>query len=343
MKQFRVPIELQPNLLGQSVEMRFPTELKRVGDLSEAASDTVCFLENPKFLDAALEIPAGLLIVGTQFRGHDFPRANLLWTEHPYMTFVMLVRYWLKLEEQSIPAGISPNAIVHATAVLGADVRISDYVVIGENCRLGDRVVVDAHCVVMENSRIGDDSRLYPRVTLYPDTIVGARCILHSGVVIGADGFGFVPYQGRQEKIPQLGNVEIGDDVEIGANSAIDRSTFQTTRVGNGTKLDNLVQVGHNCVIGESSILCAQVGLAGGTTIGDRVYLGGQSGTAGHHVIGDDSLIGAQSGVLGDLEPGSRVLGSPASDAGLQKRIIIAGRMLPDLLPSLKKIIKKGE
>jgi UDP-3-O-[3-hydroxymyristoyl] glucosamine N-acyltransferase len=343
MKRFRVSLPVSKESLGMPLEVRFPAMLDSVGDLSEATPTMLCFLENPKYFHPEIDIHAGLLIVSNSFKGNDFPHANVIWSDHPYMLFVMLLRRWMQAEEAAVPSGIAPNASVHPSAKIGEHVRIGDFVVIGEDCVVGDHTVIESHCVLMDNSHVGQNCHLFPRVTIYPDTVCGNRVILHSGVVLGADGFGYVTYEGRQEKVPQLGNVVIDDDVEIGANTCVDRSTLQTTRVGRGTKLDNLVQVGHNCVLGQHSVLCSQVGLAGGTIVGNGVFIGGQTGTAGHQTIGDGTMVGAQSGVAGDIPPGSQILGTPAVDGSLQKRIYIALRKLPELLPAIRQIIQKGE
>ena len=168
---------------------------------------------------------------------------------------------------------------------------------------VGDRTVIGAGAYIGHESRVGSDCRFYANVSLRERTIVGDRVILHSGVVLGADGFGYEQVNGTHKKIPQVGNVEIGDDVEIGANSAIDRGRFGRTRIGKGTKIDNLVQIGHNCVIGEHCIICGLVGIAGSTIIGDHVTLAGQVGIAGHLTIGDKSIIMAQAGVTKDVPP----------------------------------------
>ncbi len=181
---------------------------------------------------------------------------------------------------------------------------------------------------------------LYPRVSIYEDSVIGKNCIIHSGVVIGADGFGFVQMNGIQQKIPQVGNVIIGDGVEIGANSCIDRATLGSTKIGNGTKIDDLVMIGHNCSIGEHSILCSQVGLAGSTRVGDYVYLAGQVGVAGHLTIGSRAMIGAQSGVVNNVPEDARYFGSPAIDAKLTMRIVATQKHLPDMYRAFMKAKK---
>ncbi|HNW25029.1 MAG TPA: UDP-3-O-(3-hydroxymyristoyl)glucosamine N-acyltransferase, partial [Candidatus Cloacimonas sp.] len=224
-----------------------------------------------------------------------------------------------------------PTAIVAEDVRFEGEVAIGANVVIGSGCTLGKGVIIAAGCSIGKNVTIGKGTKLFANVCIYDDCVIGRDCILHSGVVIGADGFGFMLIEGKQQKIPQVGNVVISDNVEIGANSCIDRATLGSTIIGRGTKIDNLVQVGHNCIIGEHSILCSQVGLAGSTVIGDYVYLAGQVGIADHLQIGNRAMVGAQSGVSGNIPEDGRYFGYPAMDANLTKRIMAIQKNLPDM------------
>jgi UDP-3-O-[3-hydroxymyristoyl] glucosamine N-acyltransferase len=203
---------------------------------------------------------------------------------------------------------------------------------------VGDRTVIGAGSYLGHESTVGDDCRLYPRVTFRERVRVGHRVVIHSGVVLGADGFGFEFTEDQHKKVPQLGNVEIGDDVEIGANTTIDRARFGTTRIGKGTKIDNLVQIGHNCVIGEHCIICGLVGMAGSTIIGNNVTVAGQVGLAGHLTIGDKSIIMAQAGVTKDVAPGSYMLGAPAVPHKEFKRSTAAFHQLPEFAAKLREL-----
>lgn len=345
MKRFHTafPLSLVARQLGLTPEVRFDTTLDNVAETTEANEHSLCFLEDPHYLESAREVHAGLLLVSHKFDDQDFPHANLLRCDTPYLIFVMMVRTWLQADAGQIVNQVAATAAVHPTAKLGENIRIGEYAVIGEGSEIGDNTVIEAHATIMENCRVGRACHIYPHVTLYPDTMLGDRVILHAGVVLGADGFGYVLYEGRQEKIPQVGRVVIDNDVEIGANTAIDRSTMTETRIGEGTKIDNLVQVGHNCHIGRHSILCAHVGLAGGTNLGDTVYIAGQVGTAGHLTIGDGAMIGAQSGVAGNVPAGARYLGTPALEDSIMKRIYISWRYLPDMIGKLRQLIKKHD
>lgn len=210
------------------------------------------------------------------------------------------------------PLGIHPTAVIGQGARLGLGASLGAYAVLGEDCLLGDGVIVHAGCVVGRGVRIGDQSILYPHVTIYDGCAIGARVILHSGVVVGSDGFGFVRDGAKQVKIPQVGTVVIEDDVEVGANTAIDRATLGETRIGAGTKIDNLVQIGHNVTIGPRTIIVGQVGVAGSAVIGADVVLAGQAGVADHVTVGDGAMVLAKALVTRDVPPGDVVSGQPA-------------------------------
>jgi UDP-3-O-[3-hydroxymyristoyl] glucosamine N-acyltransferase len=221
---------------------------------------------------------------------------------------------------------------------LGKDVGIGPNVVVGDRVTLGARVMVLPGAVIGPEVAIGDDCLIYPNVVIRDGTRIGNRVIVHAGAVIGEDGFGFVSGDGGYEKVPQLGRVIIEDNVEIGANSCIDRATTGATVIREGTRIDNLVQVAHNVCIGQHSILCAQVGIAGSTTVGDHVTLAGQVGVVGHIEIGDQAMVGAQGGVTKSIPAGSRVSGYPATPHHLAKRMYAAFRQLPDLLKEVRRL-----
>jgi len=262
--------------------------------------------------------------------------ATLISVENPGKAFEQFVARVVPPPVRFAP-GIHPSAVIAATAKLGRDVSIQPHVVIEDGASIGDRTVIGAGSYIGHESKIGNDCLLYPRASLRERTRVGDRVILHSGVVLGADGFGFEFAGGQHRKIPQLGNVEVGDDVEIGSNTAIDRARFGTTRIGKGTKIDNLVQIGHNCIIGEHCIICGLVGMAGSTIIGNYVTIAGQVGLAGHLTIGDKSIIMAQAGVTKDVPPGSFMLGAPAVPHTQFKRVHVATQHLPEKLRELEQ------
>jgi len=303
--------------------------------IREAAPGDVTFLASPKYQAAVKTTRASVLIVGrdldVSFGG------TLVRVENPAAAFAKLV-------EQVAPPpitykpGIDPSAVIAPSARLGPNVSIQPYAVIEERAVIGDRTVIGAGTCIGSECRVGIECLLYPQVSLRERTTLGDRVILHSGVVLGADGFGFENVQGEHKKIPQVGFVEIGDDVEIGANTAIDRGRFGRTRVGKGTKIDNLVQIGHNCVIGDHCIICGLVGIAGSTIIGNQVTIAGQVGIAGHLTIGDKSIIMAQAGVTKDVPAGSVMLGAPAVPHKEFKRVNAAVQRLPETLAKIHEL-----
>jgi UDP-3-O-[3-hydroxymyristoyl] glucosamine N-acyltransferase len=313
-----------------------------VSELQTANEKSICFFENEKYRSAFSESNAGLILIPSELSDvSPKPHQTFIRVPKPYLFFMTLVSFWLSTDNLSNPSIISPTAIIDPTAQISDRVSIAPYAVISENVRLSEGVSIGAHCVILPNVSIGKYTRIYPHTTIYEDVSIGEKCIIHAGAVIGADGFGFLMENGYQHKIPQVGNVVIGDDVEIGANTCIDRSTIGTTHVKTNTKIDNLVQIGHNCHIAEHSILCSQVGLAGNSHIGKRVYLGGQVGVSGHLTIADDTMVGAQSGVANTLETG-KYFGSPAISAFEQKKIYTALKDLPSVVKYIKKH-KKNE
>jgi UDP-3-O-[3-hydroxymyristoyl] glucosamine N-acyltransferase len=236
------------------------------------------------------------------------------------------------------PHGIDALAFVHPTAQIGAGASILPFAVVGEGSVIGARCRLHSGATVGRNCRLGDDVILYPHAVLYDNTILGDRVILHAHAVAGADGFGYRMQDGKHVKSPQFGWVELGDDVEVGAGTTIDRGTFQPTRIGAGTKLDNLVQIGHNCQIGRHNLFVSHVGMAGSCSTGDYVVLAGQAGVADHVHLGDRVQIGAQSGVASNAPAGVRMLGSPARPEGEEKRIFVTLERLPAVCRDVRRI-----
>ena len=242
------------------------------------------------------------------------------------------------------PPGVHPTAFVHSGATVDPSAHIGAFVSIGEGATIGARSVLHPHVVVYRGATIGEDTTLHAGVSVREGCRIGDRVIIHNNSVIGADGFGFArDASGRYVKIPQIGIVEIGNDVEIGALSAVDRASMGVTRIKRGTKLDNLVQVGHSVEIGEDGVVCAQVGIAGSTRIGDRVILAGQVGVADHVTLGDDVVASAQSGLHGEIASKSRVAGTPAQDARTWLRVSGGLKHLPDLIKRVRDLESKLE
>ena len=232
---------------------------------------------------------------------------------------------------------------MHPNVKIGANVAIGHFAVIEEDVVLGDNVSIHSGVHIAAGCVIGDQTAIFPNVVLYRDSIVGSRCILHSGTIIGAFGFGYDSSKGVHKLSSQIGNVVIGNDVEIGANSTIDRATYGSTIIGDGTKIDNFVMIAHNCKIGNHNLLCAHTGIAGSTTTGDYVVMAGRVGVKDHVHIGDRAVLGAMSGILGDVEPDSRIVGIPATPEKEQMRILIAIQRLPEMQKAFKQLLKEVE
>jgi UDP-3-O-[3-hydroxymyristoyl] glucosamine N-acyltransferase len=315
-----------------------------VGDFSkieEGRPGTLTFLSNPKYTHFIYTTKADVVLVDRTFEPEQPINATLIKVESAYQSLAKL----LQLVDSVKPKrnGIHTTAVVPESAKIGENVYIGAYAVIGEGVQLGNNVKIYPHTVVDNGAKIGDDTTLYANVTVYEGCEIGRRCIIHSGVVIGADGFGFAPdEQGHYNKIPQIGDVQIGDDVEVGANATIDRSTMGSTRIHNGVKIDNLCQVAHNVEIGDDTVLCAQVGVAGSTKIGKHCLLAGQVGIAGHLTIADGNQFGAKTGVNSTIdEVGKQWQGYPVVSAMNFRRIAVCERRLPDLLRKVDELEKK--
>ncbi|MCK5050909.1 MAG: UDP-3-O-(3-hydroxymyristoyl)glucosamine N-acyltransferase [Candidatus Cloacimonetes bacterium] len=339
MKKFIFP--LTPKKIASrfncTTEFTNKVKLDNVAELDEANEHSVCIFENPKFMDALKKTKAGLIFVPKDFDKNLKPNTNLLLIDKPYIHFMMLVQTWLKLDLPKVKRNIDDSAKIALSACLGKNILIKNNCVIGNNVNIGDDTIIESNCVIKDDVKIGKNCHIHPNTTIYEDCVLKNNIILHAGCVIGADGFGYLFHNGIHNKVPQVGNVIIEDDVEIGANSAVDRATLGSTIIGKGTKIDNLVQVGHNCMIDENSVLCAQTGLAGSTIIGKTVYLAGQVGVAGHLKIDDGAMVGAQSGVTNDIPKGARYFGTPATEAGLQKRIMVSEKYLPEVVKEYRK------
>jgi UDP-3-O-[3-hydroxymyristoyl] glucosamine N-acyltransferase len=272
-------------------------------------------------------------------KGFEAPGRDVVQADNPQgaMPAVLSALY-----PEARPApGVHPTALVDPTARLGAGVHVGPGAIVEAGAVLEDGVVVEAGSVVGQRCRLGERTRLYARVVLYSDVRLGRDCIVHSGAVLGADGFGYFRTRDRHVKIPQVAGVEIGDDVEIGANTCIDRGTLSPTTVARNAKIDNLVQVAHNCKIGNRVILCGQVGLAGSTTVEDDAVLAGQVGVGGHLKIGRGAVVGAQAGIIHDVESGTRVSGFPALPIQEWRRVHAVQRTLPEMRSELRDLLRR--
>ncbi len=310
----------------------------------EAGPQDLTFVENERNARllkacraAAVVAPAPLAARMAEFLGAS-ERAFTLVEVHDALAAFVVIMQRLHGRPEPPPHGIDPRAFVHPSAAIGADASVYPFASVGEGSTIGARCRLFSGTSIGRNCRLGDDVTVHPNAVLYDDTVLGDRVIVHANAVIGADGFGYRMQDGRHLKTPQFGCVEVGDDVEIGAGTTIDRGTFQATRIGAGTKIDNLVQIGHNCQIGRHNLFVSQVGVAGSCSTGDYVVLAGQVGVADHVHLGDRALIGAQSGVPSDVAAGVRVLGTPARPQGDQKRILLSLDRLPALCRDVRRL-----
>ena len=290
-----------------------PQGLSGVASLKEAMPSDVAFLGNDKYREQVLPSRAGVVLVPDNY---DVPPpAGRAWITcaDPSQAFSTLVTLFTPPPVNFAP-GIHPSAVVAADAVVAASAHVGPCAVIGAKAQIGEHCVIGAGCVIGQETSIGEQTLLYANVVIRERCSIGKRVILHPGVVIGADGFGYNSTQQGHEKVPQVGIVQIDDDVEIGANSCVDRARFGRTWIQQGTKIDNLVQIGHNVQVGAGCLIVAQVGISGSSTLGRGVILAGQAGMAGHLTLGDGAIVMAQAGVSKDLAPGAVVFGTPAMD-----------------------------
>ena len=309
--------------------------------IEEGMPGAISFLANPKYAHYLYETQSSIVLVNKDFVPEKEVKTTLIKVDNAYECIAKL----LTLYEMSKPkkTGISPLASISDSARIGNNVYIAPFAVIGENATIGDNTQIHAHAYVGDYAKIGTGSIIYPNVTIYHECRIGNNVILHAGSVIGADGFGHAPAADGYEKIPQIGNVVIEDNVEVGANTCIDRATMGATIIRKGVKLDNLIQVAHNVEVGANTVMASQCGIAGSTKIGEWCMFGGQVGVAGHSTIGDRLFVGAQTGIPGNMKGGQTVMGSPAIDAKLFARASVVTKRLPDMYATLNTLQKEIE
>jgi len=314
--------------------------LQGVNSLAQAGPEELSFASSPKHFKEAERSRAGCVIAPP---GFSAPGITVIIADRPKAAFTKAM--WLFHPERYVDTGVHPTAIVDRSATVGSEVSIGALVTVGNGAQIGDRVRIGPGSTIGDHVSIGQETLIYPNVTLYQGVLIGAHVIIHAGTVIGADGFGFVFEEGRHLKIPQLGNVVIEDDVEIGANCTIDRATFGSTIIKRGTKTDNLVHIAHNVTVGEHSLLVAQVGIAGSSKIGNYVTLAGQVGVADNVAIGDFVTVGAKSAVITGkrIEPHHTFWGIPARPIEETKRQVAALSSLPTLLKRIKELESRLE
>jgi len=306
-----------------------------VAGLREAGPEDISFLANPRYGPEVSASGAAAIIVGEDFGG-SFSGALLRVTD-PYAGFLAVLKE-IRPQTRPRPAGVHPAAVVHPSAQVHPTVALGACSVVEAGARIGPGSVLWPGVFVGAGATIGCDCELHPGVTVLHDVRLGDRVIVHSGTVLGSDGYGYVSSAAGHEKIPQLGSVVVEDDVEIGANVAIDRGTLEATRIGRGTKIDNLVHIAHNVTIGEHALIVAQVGISGSTRVGSRVVLGGQAGIVGHLEVGDGARVGAQSGVTKSVPANETVSGYPAMNHDRARKLNAHLRRLPGIVDELKRL-----
>jgi UDP-3-O-[3-hydroxymyristoyl] glucosamine N-acyltransferase len=317
--------------LGCRLEGDGAIEISGVAGLESAGPGDLSFFANPEYAAALETTRASAVILGERAPA---PAVAALRSDNPYLAFAEALA--LFTSDEPTAGGVHPSSVIAPDAVLGADVSIGPFVAVGSGARIGDRAVLHPHVVIGRGAVVGADCILYPHVSVRERCIIGARVILQDGAVIGSDGYGFVSLaDGSHRKIPQRAIVVLEDDVEIGANTTIDRPAVGETRIAAGTKIDNLVQIAHGVRVGAHSLLAAQVGIAGSTTLGDHVTLAGQVGVAGHITIGDHVVATAQTGIPNDVEPRSVVSGYPA----IPNREWLKSSALVRRLPDLRRLV----
>jgi UDP-3-O-[3-hydroxymyristoyl] glucosamine N-acyltransferase len=323
------------DLVGGKYDGERDIRVTGVAPLADAGESQLSFLSNPKYATELETSRAAVVLVADDHPGKS---SRFIRVKNPYFAMATVVaRYFAG---RPAPAGISPQASVSASAKLGRNVAVGPFTTIGDGVVIGDDALIYSNVTIEAGSVIGEKTIVYPQVSVYERTKIGRRCIIHSGAVIGADGYGFATEGGKHHKIPQIGIVRIEDDVEVGAGTCIDRAALGETVIGEGTKIDNLVQIGHNVRIGRHCLLVSQVGIAGSTELGDYVVVAGQSGFGGHLKVGDRVQVAAKSAVLEDVESG-KVMGSPAIPFREFARREVLLRRLPDLVRRIEELEKK--
>jgi UDP-3-O-[3-hydroxymyristoyl] glucosamine N-acyltransferase len=313
------------------------TEISGVSGIEHAAPGQITFVSNVKYASAAKTTSASAVIVDEKFPAIS---TGMLRTKNPYLAWAKAVELFYQPPRHA--PGIHPTAIVHPTAKIGANAHLGPYVVIDEDVEIGDHAVLLAHVAIYRGVRIGHNFFAHTHAVVREFCRLGNNVVLQNAVIIGSDGFGFAKDDsGHWHKIVQSGNVTVGDDVEIQAGTCIDRASIGHTSIARGAKIDNLVHIGHSCTIGEDTLLCAQVGLAGTTDVGNQVILAGQVGVSGHVKIGDGAVVIAQSGVPQDVAPGAMVSGAPAIDHKLWLRCCAAYPKLPEIAKAVRKLSER--
>jgi len=314
-------------------------EVNDLSKIEEGKPGTLSFLSNPKYTKYIYTSQASIVVVNNDFEAEKEISCTLIRVKDAYVAFSQLLEMYSQAKKQK--TGISPLAHISKSAKIGENAYIGEFVVISDHVVIGDNAHIQPQAFIGENTKIGENVILYAGAKIYSDCIIGNSCTFHSGVIIGGDGFGFAPQEGdNYKKLPQIGNVIIEDQVEIGSNTTVDRATLGSTIIREGVKLDNLIQIAHNVIIGKHTVIAAQTGVSGTTTIGEYCMIGGQVGIAGHLKIGNKVMIAAQSGIGSNIADGKVIQGSPAFDIRPYTKSYVYFRRLPDIVKRIDKLEK---
>ncbi len=328
--------------VGGEVEGDINASVTTFAKIEEGQAGALSFLANPQYEHYIYETESSIVLVNRDFAPQQPVKATLVRVDNAYEAVAKLLQLYESMQQKK--TGVSEQAYISPSAKIGENCFIAPFAYVGDNCVVGNGCSIYPHVVLGDNVTVGDDCLFYPNVTVYHDCKIGNRVTLHAGSVIGADGFGFAPTPTGYDKIPQIGIVTIEDDVEIGANACVDRSTMGSTIVHKGVKLDNMVQIAHNVEVGANTVMSAQVGVAGSAKIGEWCMFGGQVGVAGHISVGDRTFVGAQAGVTGGrmVKNGNcTIQGSPAIDQKNFARSSAAYKNLPELLAEVRELKKR--
>lgn len=331
--------EMIAGLLGGTIVGDKGATVSTVSSIDGGKAGSLAYLTNPKYEQYIYTTEASIVLVDSTFEPKQEVKTTLIKVDNVAQCVLNLLEMYNASRPQK--RGISKLASIHEGAVIGEDCYVGDFTVVEATAKIGDKVQIYPQCYIGDNVTIGEGTKIYPGVKIYEGCVVGKNCILHAGVVIGADGFGFAPREdGTFAKIPQLGNVIIEDNVELGANTCVDRAKTDSTIIRSGVKLDNLIQVGHNVQIGSNTVMSAQVGIAGTTKIGSNCFVGGQVGFADHITVGNGCKIGSQSGLDKSVPDGEIRFGSPALPGIQYHRSFAVFRQLPEMAQKLRELEK---
>ena len=336
MKELNLTLKEIANIIKGEVVGNPNIKIKGISGIKEAKEGDITFVANPKYLPLIYQTKASAIIVSKDIKEAPKP---LIRCDNPSLAFAKVVN--LIAPPIKRPKGISELSFIDKSAQIAENVSIGPFTIIEAGAKIGKGTIIYGNCYIGHDTEIGQDCLIYSNVSIRERIKIGNRVIIHSGAVIGSDGFGFATVRGVQHKIPQIGTVVIEDDVEIGANVTIDRARFDKTVIGKGTKIDNLVQIAHNVIIGENCIIVAQSGISGSTILEDNVIVAGQAGIVGHIKIGKNSIIMAKSGVSKSVPPDTKVFGYPAKEASHAKRVNACVQKLPELFKEMRDLKAK--